>query len=192
MPLGKDNMGGTSANRVTDVAADSVGGFGGDQSKVIPIENLPDHTHDLSDGNGTQYYAVKPGIGTDPVASAAFLGSALDNSGFIQRAVPNGTFNKVGIDGANTVTLSATVGLSIGNLIRFNNSFQNIVAGTVYFIRTIETPTTITISASEGGTVFNPGTGTAAGTLTWSVVNRQDVINPYTTVNYIIYTGQSN
>ena len=46
-PLGKDNMGGTSANRVTGTSADQEGLFAGGETKVIGVQNLPDHEHDL-------------------------------------------------------------------------------------------------------------------------------------------------
>ena len=120
MPLGKDNMGGTSANRVTAAAADSVGGFGGDESKVIPVTNLPDHEHDLQGAAGAQYYAVRdvPGIGAGETTA---------------------------------ITYDAPTGSGQGSAL--------------------------------------PSSG---GILSGSLGNAQDVMNPFTTVNYIIYTGQSN
>jgi len=120
MPLGKDNMGGTSANRVTAAAADSVGGFGGDESKVIPVTNLPDHEHDLQGAAGAQYYAVRdvPGIGAGETTA---------------------------------ITYDAPTGSGQGSAL--------------------------------------PSSG---GVLSGSLGNAQDVMNPFTTVNYIIYTGQSN
>ena len=120
MPLGKDNMGGTSANRVTATAADSVGGFGGDESKVIPVTNLPDHEHDLQGAAGAQYYAVRdvPGIGAGETTA---------------------------------ITYDAPTGSGQGSAL--------------------------------------PSSG---GVLSGSLGNAQDVMNPFITVNYIIYTGQSN
>jgi microcystin-dependent protein/cytoskeletal protein CcmA (bactofilin family) len=120
MPLGKDNMGGTSANRVTATAADNVGGFGGDESKVIPVTNLPDHEHDLQGAAGAQYYAVRdvPGIGAGETTA---------------------------------ITYDAPTGSGQGSAL--------------------------------------PSSG---GILSGSLGNAQDVMNPFTTVNYIIYTGQSN
>jgi microcystin-dependent protein len=120
MPLGKDNMGGTSANRVTANAADSVGGFGGDESKVIPVTNLPDHEHDLQGAAGAQYYAIRdvPGIGAGETTA---------------------------------ITYDAPTG------------------------------------AGQGSALSSSG-----GVLSGSLGNAQDVMNPFTTVNYIIYTGQSN
>jgi len=119
LPLGKDNMGGTGANRVTASAADSVGGFGGTESKVIPIQNLPEHEHDLQGAAGAQYYAIRdvPGIGAGEVTA---------------------------------ITYDAPTGAGQGSAI-----------------------------ATSGG-VNNPTLGQA-----------QDVMNPYLTMNYIIYTGQT-
>ena len=44
---GADNLGGTSANRVTDVNADTVGLAPGVESRAIDVKNLPEHEHDL-------------------------------------------------------------------------------------------------------------------------------------------------
>ncbi len=55
VPLGKDNMGGTSADRVTDAAADSLGGVGGAETHTLTVAEIPAHKHNLLDdsGNGT-------------------------------------------------------------------------------------------------------------------------------------------
>lgn len=57
--LGKDNMGGTSANRVTDVFANSLGGFGGSETKIIDKNQLPNHKHDLRSDNQDQFYVTR-------------------------------------------------------------------------------------------------------------------------------------
>ena len=64
--LGLDNMGGPSANRVTDIAADAIGGNAGTQAKSIATDNLPEHEHDLEGASGTQFYGVRVGAG-EPV-----------------------------------------------------------------------------------------------------------------------------
>ena len=56
---GKDNMGGTSADRVTDAVADSLGGFGGGEEKLIAKEQLPDHEHDLRSDSQDQFYITR-------------------------------------------------------------------------------------------------------------------------------------
>ena len=64
--LGLDNMGGPSANRVTNIAADAIGGNAGTDTKLIGTDNLPEHEHDLEGASGTQYYGVRVGAG-EPV-----------------------------------------------------------------------------------------------------------------------------
>jgi microcystin-dependent protein len=66
VPLGLDNMGGPSANRVTDLAADAIGGNAGSETKNIGVDNLPEHEHDLEGDSGTQFYGVRVGSG-EPV-----------------------------------------------------------------------------------------------------------------------------
>lgn len=58
--IGRDNMGGTSANRITaggcGINGDQVGAFGGAQSTILTIDQIPSHTHNVdvpSDGGGT-------------------------------------------------------------------------------------------------------------------------------------------
>lgn len=47
-PLGLDNLGGSSANRVTDTDADTLGGADGDETKTIAEANLPAHVHTIA------------------------------------------------------------------------------------------------------------------------------------------------
>ena len=96
-PLGRDNMdngttipskdnqnvtidaGGGSANRVTDVIADTLGGGTGTENKSINVSNLPDHKHNLNSGD-KQYYAVAaPGSGEDPSAPLGYSVSSNQN-----------------------------------------------------------------------------------------------------------------
>jgi microcystin-dependent protein len=70
IPLGADNMGGSSANRVTNVNADVVGNSGGFEKNQIEVENLPEHEHDLRGPSGAQYYAVRDIQGTPADAEA--------------------------------------------------------------------------------------------------------------------------
>ena len=68
--MGTDNMGGISANRVTDIAADAIGGNAGSEARGIAAENLPDHEHDMEAPSGTQYYGLRVGSG-EPVDEEA-------------------------------------------------------------------------------------------------------------------------
>jgi len=64
--LGLDNMGGPSANRVTNIAADAIGGNAGLESTTVATDNLPEHEHDLEGASGTQFYGIRVGAG-EPV-----------------------------------------------------------------------------------------------------------------------------
>ena len=118
-PLGKDNMGGGSANVVTSAAADTMGSVEGQQNQSIAVTNLPEHEHDLRGPSGDQYYTLRDVTGTPNDAQG------------IQYDAPTGTG-----------------------------------AGQAY-------PT-------SGGVLTNNALGTAI-----------DVMNPYMTVNYIIYAGEN-
>ncbi|MFQ5580269.1 MAG: tail fiber protein [Nitrospiria bacterium] len=45
LPLGLDNMGGSSANRVTDAQADLIGGSGGAETHTLTTTEMPSHSH---------------------------------------------------------------------------------------------------------------------------------------------------
>jgi microcystin-dependent protein len=68
-PLGKDDMGGTSANRVIDGQADVLGGFGGTETHTLTVAEMPNHAHSYSvvssSGSGMNFN----GSGDGPVAS---------------------------------------------------------------------------------------------------------------------------
>jgi microcystin-dependent protein len=68
--LGADNMGGSSANRVTSNAARSIGGNLGSESAELGINNIPQHDHTLRASSGTQYYGIRVGAG-EPADSEA-------------------------------------------------------------------------------------------------------------------------
>jgi microcystin-dependent protein len=116
-PLGRDNMfnnlfvpdkddptinvpaGGGSANRVTDVVADTLGaGTTVGEYRSLEVRNLPDHKHNLNSGFAQYYAAGLPGAGADPVAdpglgSASGLGSGLRNSGNVISTTIGQPFN---------------------------------------------------------------------------------------------------
>jgi len=70
-PLGLDNMGSNSANRVTATSADSLGGVGGSEDQTILIDNLPEHEHDLRASSGEQFFAVREVNSGDDVPDGA-------------------------------------------------------------------------------------------------------------------------
>lgn len=55
-PLGQDDMGGTSANRVTDSQADSIGGASGEEKHTLASSEIPSHSHvERAANNQTAY-----------------------------------------------------------------------------------------------------------------------------------------
>jgi len=71
--LGLDNMGGPSANRVANIAADAIGGNAGAETTGIGTSNLPEHEHDFEGASGTQFYGVRVGAGEPVDANAISL-----------------------------------------------------------------------------------------------------------------------
>jgi len=74
MPLGADNMGGTSADVVEASYADFVGAEGGQEDTEISVQNLPQHVHDLRSTDGEQFFATREDnstpVGNESTASA--------------------------------------------------------------------------------------------------------------------------
>lgn len=52
-PLGRDNMGGTAASRVTFLPATELGHAGGAQSHTLTITEMPPHNHGLKNATNT-------------------------------------------------------------------------------------------------------------------------------------------
>jgi microcystin-dependent protein len=54
VPLGKDNMGGLSAGRVTDPSGSALGGAGGEEKHTLSLAEIPAHSHyiDANDKTG--------------------------------------------------------------------------------------------------------------------------------------------
>lgn len=134
--LGADNLGGTSANRVSDVNADTVGLASGVESRAIDVKNLPEHEHDLRSPKGAQFYVI------------------LDDSGVQQDA------DTIPYD-APTGSQAGQARTSSGGVLNRRNIQYNSNTGLEEFE---------TFDITELGTPFN-------------------VMNPFLTVKYIIYTG---
>lgn len=67
IPLTKDNMGGTSANRVVAAAADTLGGSGGAENHTLSASEIPAHNHQIlrpgsnGSGGGPQWWLGNSG-----------------------------------------------------------------------------------------------------------------------------------
>jgi microcystin-dependent protein len=53
MALGLDNMGGTSADRVTNVQADAMGGADGEETHQLTVDEMPSHNHSYIQSAGS-------------------------------------------------------------------------------------------------------------------------------------------
>ena len=85
IPLGLDNMGGTSANRVTATTADAIGGTGGHEA-------LASHTHNVYNQNTTQYN-VLAGSGFGLITSGGLTASSAAGTGNAGNLQPYLTIN---------------------------------------------------------------------------------------------------
>lgn len=97
-PLGLDNMGGSSADRVTSSAAEAIGNSLGRESVTISLENLPEHEHDLRGGSGAQYYIIRD-ISGEPADDDA-----------IQYDAPTGTLAGQALPSSGGVKTTGTLG----------------------------------------------------------------------------------
>ena len=105
LPMGADNMGGTSANVVQSNSADVVGAKDGSEEKLINISQIPEHKHDLQDADNNQFYAYQDRL--DPTTDtnvetevdgpgASGIAQRLNNTGgMVGRSdeIPQSTFN---------------------------------------------------------------------------------------------------
>jgi len=83
MAVGLDNMGGTSADRVTNVQADAMGGADGEENHLLTVEELAAHTHTVAIGiNGTQTYSQSGATTTNsgPITSSSTGGDQAHNN----------------------------------------------------------------------------------------------------------------
>lgn len=84
VPAGIDNMGGSSANRVTDSAADSVGGDFGSETHTLTESEIPEHNHSIDrrsgGGSGTSKADGGPGAYHSSLHSDDFGGDGAHNN----------------------------------------------------------------------------------------------------------------
>ena len=98
LPLGADNIGGTSADVITASSADIIGALDGSETKIIDVTNLPEHQHDLKDTDNNQFYAVQDradptgdtNVSSTDGPTATGLAQQLPNSGDIISSNPVG------------------------------------------------------------------------------------------------------
>ena len=75
----------------------------------------------------------------------------------------------------NIISISQS-GFQVGDAIQFNNTFSSIVAGTTYYVKSVVSPTLITISATNGGPTKTLTAGTVpANTIVYSYGNSADL-----------------
>ena len=76
-PLGKDNMGGASADRVTNAAADSLAGNAGAEDHTLITSETPAHTHQANvySGGGSGTTAFAPGRNESTNHTTSSVGS---------------------------------------------------------------------------------------------------------------------
>jgi hypothetical protein len=84
--------------------------------------------------------------------------------GLVNQSVETGTFSQTLDSTADVIAVNSTAGLEMDNMIVFDTTTGNIVAGTVYFVKTINSGANqITISATAGGTTFDLADATTPG-----------------------------
>lgn len=104
VPIGLDNMGGSSANVVTNVAADTLGGTLGTETHALTTPEIPSHTHTYDD----QYVAGTSG--------GAFTGPSVTNS---TSTLDEQTGRVTGSTGSGTAHNNVQPSIAMNVLIKF-------------------------------------------------------------------------
>jgi hypothetical protein len=82
--------------------------------------------------------------------------------GLVNQSVVTGTFSQTQDSTADVIVLNSTAGLEVNNMIIFDTASGNIIADTIYFVKTIS-GNQISISATAGGSTFNLGDSAITG-----------------------------
>lgn len=88
VPLGKDDMGGVAANRVTAAEADTLGGASGEENHTLAVAEMPYHRHSIAHyqyGGGSNKQDVYSGDRT----------STLESWGYTQYTGSSGAHNNM-------------------------------------------------------------------------------------------------
>jgi hypothetical protein len=116
---------------------------------------------------GTVYYvfsvdsSTKFKLTTSPGGSQFDITSAVTATVFAS-GVASVVLTATAVNGSNQITVNSTDKLVVGMPIVFSNPLGNLVAGTPYYIASVTPSTTITVSASAGGSTFTTGTATGS------------------------------
>lgn len=106
---------------------------------------------------GTTYYVISTGLTADTFQfSATVGGSAVDTT-----AISSSFTNT-----SSTITSGSAHGLAIGQIVRFAGSVAtNFATATDYYVLSVPTSTTFTVSATNGGTAITAGSTVSGGTV---------------------------
>lgn len=174
MPLGKDDMGVGSANRVTAGSADILGGSGGEENHQLVTGELPAHTHNgpshTHNGpshthTGGSHTHAAGGLGTSSYSHTHTIGQF----GYFLEVVYGGTYGLPPGYGLNTVDRTTSA-----------DTHSHTVTGT--------TASGGAVATDAAGTGATSAAGTGATSSTGSDTPHNNM-PPYLTLNYIISTG---
>jgi microcystin-dependent protein len=77
--IGKDNLGGSSANRVTNANADTIGGAGGAETHTLAEAEIPQHSHTFSIRQLAS--SASANLNVPAISGATFTSGYIGNTG---------------------------------------------------------------------------------------------------------------